>query len=126
MATSSKEQPKYSFNHEKETNKAFTSAKMQASLSKWGMQNMFMKRFHYDHSLRPRYTSIESFLTQFFNSPSVNLFTLGTVEGIQLETIASTATSLDVFDSLGENREIIRQGGEIKKCFGIVLFGAYS
>jgi hypothetical protein len=130
---SKKEQPKYTFTSD-DSAKAFpkyNSLKTKDNLIKWGMhQNMYMKRFHYDQVLRQQYDSVDSFLLQFFNSPNVNPHiktksgsgwgTLCTAEGIQIEKVTSTTTSLDVFDHLVANRDIIRADGEIKKCFGTI------
>jgi hypothetical protein len=131
-STGTKEQAKYTFTCD-ESSKSFSgfnSLKIQDNLAKWGMKdNMYMARFHYDQVFREQYDSIDSFLLQFFNSQNVNATlktkasnsgwgSLGAVEGIKLEKINATSTSLDVFDRLVANRGIIRPDGEIKKCFG--------
>lgn len=126
-----KQIPKYSFTSEDDSSGLFAGfSKIKDLLRKWGMlENMYVKRFHYDQVLREQYDNMEMFIKEFVNSPNVNPWikvkagsngwaTLGKVNGVKLERVKHTATSMDLFDSIYKT-DVIRPTGEIKKCLGI-------
>jgi len=104
----------------------FNNKETKEYFEKWGLAgHTYVERFSYDKYFQSY--QIDTFLQDFFNNPNVRAVLkvygsmdqwghLGDVKNIKYEELNRTATSLDFFDVLEQNR-VIRSDGSIIKCF---------